>query len=297
MQKRHNIAFAFLSTLMLLVSATFANGQNELLRNLDACNTVGTVSPDLQINGCTALIASGALSSPGLAVAYNLRGNAYSRLKDYDRAIHDYDDSIRFNPSYSNAFNDRGVAYQKKLDFDRAIENFDEAIRLNGNYAIAFANRAQTYQKKGEFELAVKDYSEVVRLQSQYEQVIRLKPQLQAEWTRTLQIVQNERCWTRAVIGELQAALADCSEALRLYPNTAAIFDSRGFAQLKTGLWDAAIVDYDSALRLQPNLANSLYGRGFARLKKGNARGNDDIDAAMKIDGNIVSDFARYGLR
>jgi len=288
---------AFVSAVVPLLKGTSAQAQSALLKNLETCNGGGTISVDLQINGCTVLINSGALSPQGLAVAHNTRGNAYSRKQEYDRAIRDYDDSIRLDPSYSKAFNDRGVAYQKKVELDRALADFDEAIRLTPSYAIAFANRGQTFQKNGDFDRAAKDYSEVIRLQPQYEQMIRLQPQMEADWKRLLQVVRNERCWVRAIIGDLQVALAECDEALRLHPNTAAIFDSRGLVLLKMTRWDAAIADYDSALRLQPNMASSLYGRGFAKLKKGDTRrGNDDIKAAITINASIVANFRDYGL-
>jgi tetratricopeptide (TPR) repeat protein len=108
--------------------------------------------------------------------------------------------------------------------------------------------------------------------------------------------VWNGRCWTRAIVGELQAALADCNEALRLKPDVAATLDSRGLTYLKMGQWDSAIDDYSSALRLDPKLASSLYGRGLAKLKKGDTSGgNADIAAAKAILSNIVGEFARYG--
>lgn len=295
---RRGIAAAFVAAVVSLTVATWAHAQSDLLKRLETCNGVGTASLDLQINGCTALIESGALAPQGLAVAFTIRGNGYVRKQDYDRAIGDYNDAIRLDANYSKAFNDRGVAYQKKVEFDRAIADFDQAIRLNPNYAIAFANRAQVYQTKGEFDRAVRDYGEVVRLQPQFEQVIRQQPALEADWKRTLEIVRNERCWVRAVTGDLQAALADCDEAIRLHPNTAAILDSRGFALLKMGRWDAAIADFDSALRLQPRLASSLYGRGFAKLKKGDARGgNADVGSATAIEAKIAETFARYGVK
>jgi tetratricopeptide (TPR) repeat protein len=110
--------------------------------------------------------------------------------------------------------------------------------------------------------------------------------------------VWSGRCWTRAIIGELQGALADCNEALRIEPNAAATFDSRGLIYLKMSQWDLAIEDYSSALRIDPKLAGSLYGRGLARLEKGDMTGgNADITAAMAIEANIVVDFARYGVK
>jgi len=296
---RRGIIVAVASAVTLLLHGALAEAQNaRTVKNLEMCNGVGSISLDLQISGCTALIESGAPMPQGLAIAYNIRGNAYSKNNEYDRAIHDYDESIRLNPNYAKAFNNRGIAYQKKGEYERAIEDFNEAIKLNPDYAIAFANRAETYQKNGEYDNAARDYDEVIRLQPKYDEVIRLQPELESEWKRTLETVWNERCWTRAIIGQLQSALADCDEALRLQPNVATIFDSRGFAYLKMGQWDAAIADYNSALRLESRLASALYGRGLAKLKKGDTpAGNADIKAAIAIKANIVADFVRYGVK
>ena len=295
---RHRVVIAMTSAFMLLSHGTPAGAQSAKIKNLESCNSVGSISLDLQISGCTALIESGALMPQGLVVAHNIRGNAYLKKNEYDRAIQDYDESVRINPNYAKAFNNRGVAHQRKGEYERAIENFDEAIRLDPSYAIAFANRANAYQKTGEYDRAAQDYSEVIRLQARYNEVVRLQPELESEWKRTLETVWNERCWSRAIIGQLQSALADCDEALRRQPNVAAIFDSRGFVYLKMGQWDAAIADYNSALRLESRLASSLYGRGLAKLKKGDTpAGNADIEAATAIKANIVADFVRYGVK
>jgi tetratricopeptide (TPR) repeat protein len=108
----------------------------------------------------------------------------------------------------------------------------------------------------------------------------------------------NERCWVRAITGAADEALADCNEAIRLGPASAAKFDSRGFALLKLGRWQSAIADFDAALRLDPRLPGSLYGRGFAHLKLGNvAAGRADTEAAVRAKRNIAEEYAGYGLR
>src|SRR5499433_3120625 len=127
--------------------------QNPLFRNIELCNGADRSLPDIQIGGCTALIDSGIEPPQTLVIAYNNRGNAYSAKGEYDRAVQDYDQSIKLNPN-AQAFNNRGVAYQKKGEYDRAIEDFDESIKLDPNYANAFANRAQTYLNKGQYERA-----------------------------------------------------------------------------------------------------------------------------------------------
>ena len=138
----------------------------------------------------------------------------------YDRAIRDYDQSIKIDPKNAKAFNNRGVAYQKKGEHDRAIEDFDEAIKLilatparSPTAPKAIATRAITNARPGT----------TTRRSG-------CNPR------RTL--VWNGRCWTRALAGPLQAALADCNEALRLQPNVAATWDSRGFTYLKMAQWD-----------------------------------------------------------
>jgi tetratricopeptide (TPR) repeat protein len=268
------------SALMLLMLGGVAAAQKaQILKSVELCNGVDRASPDIQIDGCTALINSGGQTPQALVMAYNNRGNAYTTRGEYDRAVQDYDQSIKLNSNYARAFNNRGVAYQKKGEYDRAINDFDQSIKLDPDYANAFANRAETYLSKGEYKRAVLDYDEAIRL----------KPTLEALW--------SGRCWTRAIVGELQAALADCNEALRLESNVAT-FDSRGLTYLKMGQWDLAINDYSSALQSDPKLASSLYGRGLAKLMKGDTSGgNADLAAAKAIEPNIVEDFARYGVQ
>jgi tetratricopeptide (TPR) repeat protein len=55
--------------------------------------------PDLSISGCTAIIQSGRQTQQNLAVAFYNRGNAHFRKGQPDRAIADYDQAIRLNPS------------------------------------------------------------------------------------------------------------------------------------------------------------------------------------------------------
>jgi tetratricopeptide (TPR) repeat protein len=249
-------------------------------RDIELCNGVDRTSPEDRITGCTTLIGSRQGTTTTLAIAYNNRGNAYTAKSDYDRAIQDFDQSIKLNPTYIKPLNNRGVAYLRKGEYGLAIEAFDEAITLNPNYGEAFANRARAHLKKKEYDRAASDY----------DAAIGLDPNLSAVW--------SGRCWTRAILGALQAALEDCNKALQLDSNSAATYDSRGLIHLKTGQVAAAIDDYSSALRFDPKLASSLYGRGLAKLKRGDkAGGNADISAAKTMQSNVGDEFKSYGVQ
>src|ERR1700686_3411397 len=70
-------------------------------------------TPDVPIEGCTAVINTGREVLRRLATAYNNRGVAY-------RAVDDYDQAIRIKPDYVAAFYNRGLALADKGEFRKA---------------------------------------------------------------------------------------------------------------------------------------------------------------------------------
>jgi len=137
--------------LVLLLLGSLAAAQTpkkgDYLSNVDVCNGSDRISLAARINGCTALIASGQ-GTAALAISYNNRGNAYTASGDLDRAIPDFDQSIKLDPTSAKPFNNRGAAYLRKGEYDLALKSLDQAIKLNPNYGRAFVNRAGVYLKK-----------------------------------------------------------------------------------------------------------------------------------------------------
>src|SRR6187399_14183 len=111
--------------LILLLLGPPASAQSakkdSYLRNIELCNGKDRASLEPRINGCTSLIDSGQGTPVALATAYNNRGNAYTVKGDYDRAIQDFHQSIKLNPTFAKPFNNRGVAHLKKGEYDLAI--------------------------------------------------------------------------------------------------------------------------------------------------------------------------------
>ena len=48
----------------------------------------------------------------------------------------------------------------------------------------------------------------------------------------------NNRCWARAIVGELDLALSDCNESLQFDPHDPDVLDSRGLVNFKIGIRD-----------------------------------------------------------
>ena len=255
--------------------------EGQLSRRISRCVTAWIARrsiPGSAVARCSLMRAYGTTAAQ--AIAYNNRGNAYIAKGEFDRAIEDFDRSIKLDRTYIKPLNNRGVAYMKKGEHELAIEAFDEVIRLDPNYVNAFANRAAAYLKKHDYARAAQDFDEAIRL------------------SPGLEPVSHGRCWARAILGDLEAALEACNKALQSGLNKAATYDSLGLIRLKMDQPGAAIDDYSSALRIDPKLASALYGRGLARLRNGDQAGSDaDISAAKTIAAGIDEDFARYGVR
>ena len=82
---------------------------------------------------------------PDYADAYKNRGGAYANLKEYRRAIQDYDTAIRLKLDYAKAYYNRGNVYTKLGQYQRAIQDYDTAIRLKPDYVMAYNNRGIAY--------------------------------------------------------------------------------------------------------------------------------------------------------
>jgi uncharacterized caspase-like protein len=201
-------------------------------------------------------------------VAFN-QGIAAHNRGDFDRAIADFSEAIRLNPSMAGAIFSRGNAYQQKKDFDRAIADYNEAIRLDPNLAIAFNNRGIAYKEKKDFDRAIADHNEAIRL----------NPNLASAF--------NNRGIAHKEKKDFDRAIADYNEAIRLKPDNANAFLNRGSTYFDKKQFDRAIADYGEALRLNPNDALALYARGLAKKNRGDKSGDADIAKARQLNPSV----------
>jgi tetratricopeptide (TPR) repeat protein len=259
------------------------------------------------------------LDQPTDAAGFARRGAASDARHDYDAAVADLTRACELAPTESGYFSQRGMAHWHKGQGDAALGDFDQAIKLkpdnvdallgraslradrNGTAAevtpdLEAASRALPRQAEmhlhiGELYVSVDQPAAAV---TEYSKWIDSHPRDD----RLMSGALNSRCWSRALSGQqLDQALSDCNDALKMRPNTAALLDSRGLVHLRRSDYDKAIADYDAALHLQPKIAWSLYGRGLAKLHKGlMAEGQADIAAASALEPKIAERAASFGI-
>jgi lipoprotein NlpI len=232
-----NISTHFCAALLLLAAVT---AQAQSPSDAERCASI-TNNPDLAIQHCTKAIESGKFTGDSLAQLHYNRGIEWAAKTNYDRAITDYDMSIKLNPRVSNVFYNRGNAWGSKGDHDRAIADYDEAIRLSPKDASSHAGRAFELTAKGEYERAVADYDIAVKFDPKSSGTLLARgrvrfysgdfPRAVADLEQSLKLDYNEYTALWLYLARKRSGAADAEE--RLDADTRA---SRG------GSWPAPII-------------------------------------------------------
>jgi len=69
--------------------------------------------------------------------------------------------------------------------------------------------------------------------------------------------------------GNYNDAIADFTNAIRIYPDAAKVYNNRGIAYKHLENYEKAITDYTTAIRIDSNFAAAYANRGIAKEKIG----------------------------
>jgi tetratricopeptide (TPR) repeat protein len=215
---------------------------------------------EAQIAACTRIIERRGATPRDRAVALNFRGNGYRFLGDLDRAIADYDQSIRLDARYAGPRNGRAYAKMQKAKFkyatdaeraliDSALIDLDAAVQIDPRYLTARANRVDVYRVRGETDRAFAENAEMLRIDAKYGAGYATRAAL----------------WR--VKGEIDRAIADFGEAIRLNHNVVLNLVHRGVLYEKKGDEARAKADFEAALRAPPTHDFAKYSQDLARKR------------------------------
>jgi tetratricopeptide (TPR) repeat protein len=189
--------------------------------------------------------------SPQKARGYNGLGLAYYNLRDYDRAIGEFEMAIALYPEYAVALNNMGNAFLREGIYDRAIDAQTRAIALESGNPIFRFNRGVSYDAMGQYDRAIEDYEKAVALDPSY-----------ADAYNNLGVVYHRK-------GQLPQAIEEYTKAVALNPGNSLYHYDRGLAYASSGRIDLAVADFDDAIALSPGIASFYTNRGFAYAMTG----------------------------
>ena len=94
-----------------------------------------------------ALKAADKEKEENVAPIYNALGYAYFAQEQYDMAIRNYKDAVKYNPDYVTALNNMGHAYEKKNLTKQALEAYEDVLKLDPKNVTA-KKRATSLRKR-----------------------------------------------------------------------------------------------------------------------------------------------------
>jgi tetratricopeptide (TPR) repeat protein len=188
------------------IPANIAKAANSDASDIAICGDVST-SPDKRISACTRLIKRGHLNDEELSNAYGNRGAGFGTMEKHDRALADFNESIRIDRDNGSSLYNRGALRFKKGQIDLAIEDFTESMRLEPRFVLPRMARAIAFLARNETGKALNDADEMVRS------------------FPDSGIALETRAHILEAIGRRDDAIADYRKALAVEPDNPALTD------------------------------------------------------------------------
>lgn len=146
---------------------------------------------------------------------YYWRGRAWVMIDEIQKAISDYDEAIRLDPTEADYFVHRGLANLRAENIQTAAENATTAIQIDARNSDAHLLRGICFQRQCQYQEAIADFSAAIKLSPNNVLLYRLRANA----------LLNEK--------EYSQAANDFNKILRIIPADPEAMAGRLHAQLK----------------------------------------------------------------
>jgi tetratricopeptide (TPR) repeat protein len=282
-------------------------------QNWLACKSPETVEPAQIVETCGAVLLTGEKPPQVLAFAHRKRAGAFLKLGEIALAVRDYSGALEHVRDDAVLYAERGAAQMRNGQPQQAADDFTAALGLDPNLWEMSLARGRAYLALNQTEQAIADFTQALAVNPAADDAVYRRAIAQvrlerlaeaaADYDRALELAPNNpsywnaRCWFRASMGiDMDLALQDCDQALKLKANFAPAMDSRAFVLLRLGRWEDALAAYDKAIAVETRYAWPYFGRGLVKKRLGDEVGAQaDFDAARAIQPDIDQQYANYG--
>jgi clan AA aspartic protease (TIGR02281 family) len=234
-----------------------------------------------------ALLSKAIALSPEEPEYYFRRGNAYWSNHQGDEALADFDHVIKLKEDFLPAYLPRAELQLWKQNKPAAMADLDAVDRLAPKPADLRFTLAELYDRLNLLPTAIGQYG--------------LWMESHPDDSRMVTAL-GRRCLDRALLNQdLSNALSDCNTALRRAdkknPNSSHLLVDRAVVRLRMGELDKAVEDCNDALKMMPKNARALYLRGIAESHKNKRVESDaDIASAKSIAPKVAEVLEHFGI-
>lgn len=229
---------------------------------------------------------------PHYADAYQARAGLQS---DATLRLHDLNSAIEHDPQFADAYQARGDYHHALGDYQHAIDDYSHAIAINPNYVPYYISRGNCYLALHDNDRAGDDFDQAVLLENaEFDEAI-FEPNYQT--MRFTATDFYERAVASLQKGDVQFAIQDLTDSIRLYADNPQAFFERGNAYAQLGDYPRALTDYHEALRLNPYDDKVHVARGMAYMQTGDfSAAIDDFSHAIHLNPTDATAYQHRGV-
>jgi tetratricopeptide (TPR) repeat protein len=116
-------------------------------------------------------------------------------------------------------------------------------------------------------------------------ELLRKATDLDHKYAPNLAAVYQQRAYAAATNQQLQEAISDYGEAIKISPEDARIYEQRAAVEMKANDMDKALADYSEAIKLKPNEVKYYSYRSYIYEVKGDIKYSmADTEKILKLD-------------
>ena len=104
------------------------------------------------------------ISCDAMYAEYLVKGVEKANNEDYSGAISDFNLALLYKTSDPQVFYNRGLAYYYLKEYEKAIDNYNEATRLDSLYEEVYSQRGIAKSLAGDFAGAEEDFIKAIHL-------------------------------------------------------------------------------------------------------------------------------------
>lgn len=240
--------------------------------------------------------------APKIVRPYNNVGEAYDKLREYDKAIQEFQKALSLNPNYVYALNNLGNIYGKMENYEKSAEYFRKALALKADYAPANYNLARALYSMGKKEEALKYYREAVRINPYFEEAIFNLAHIESglglfedSIKSYTQFIEMQPANMKAYfgMGDAYAMMREFDQAIAAYKKAIALNPDYLFPQInlaavyvQTERFDEAVAQYEKILARSPYIAGIHKNLGllYSQQKNRSDKALEHFKQSLKLD-------------
>ena len=222
------------------------------------------------------------IESEPSAEAYLARGEAFAAMGKYIAAMDDCERAIRRQPD-ADAYMARGKVHLSLDLLDDAIDDFNRATQFDPNLGESYAMRGNVHLRKGDHGAAVEEFTRVIELMGDIGDIeshsfidAGVRSRLYDFAVQNVGSAYSLRGLCRSRAGDVAGALRDFDVAIRMIPDHASFYLARSVVHAERDEYEEAMRDLEVASQLGGQVAEIHYVRAWVHFSR------DEFEEALE---------------